>query len=299
MVDLSQVIRSDIEASINAFEDNDFENMNIFANRSMANAIFGEDKKLILPGFLMKELAGIFGTLEARGKEQTAFSTAKTIGANYVSSLSKLLREKGFEENELWQKFHEVSLELRKFLMSTVEERTYKEDPEFTRYAFEWLVKYLEKKKETLFNPKNLLLKGILNDMDRIFRVYGGVLLDTHTISLVRALDRYYDYCRKAYSQSDGTLDKDGIAKTVFPFIDRIAGLSSSPSESQASIVNETLWELVKRWREFFLDYLELPRPRVEVERGIEIPEEAKRKITESVTKTLEKEVGVKKTPGR
>jgi len=297
VVDLPQVARSDIEASINAFKENDFENMNIFANRSMADSIFGEDKRLVLPGFFMKELATVFGLLEVRGKEQTAFSTAKTIGVNYVSFLSRLLREKGFEESELWQKFHEVNLELRKFVMSTVEGQTYKEDPEFTRYAFEWLVNYLKKKKETLFNPRNLLLKGILNEMDRIFRVYGGVLLDTYTLSLVRALDRYYDYCRKAYIGSDGTLDKDTIAKTIFPYIERIHGLSSAPPETQASMVNETLWELVKGWREFFIEYMELPRPRVEIERGVELPEEAKRKITESVTKTLEKEVGVKKTP--
>jgi hypothetical protein len=65
--------------------------------------------------------------------------------------------------------------------------------------------------------------------------------------------------------------------------------------ETQTSIVTETLWELVKAWRQFFIEYMELPRP-TKVERGIELPEEAKRKITESVTKALEKEIGVRKT---
>lgn len=297
MEELFQVVRSDIEASVKAFKENDFENMNIFANRSMANAILGEDKKLILPGFFMKELAAVFGTLEARrGREQPAFSTAKTMGVDYVNLLSKLLSKKDFEESELWHNFHELNVKLRKFVMITFEEQTYQEDTRFTRHAFEWLINYLEKKKQTLLNPRNLLLKGILNEMDRIFRAHGGMLLDTCALSLIRALDRYYDYCRIAYGKTDGTLDEDRITSIIFPYIERIRNLFSSPTETQASIVSETLWGLVKGWREFFIEYMELPRPKIEIERGVELPEEAKRKIAESVTKTLEKEIGVRKT---
>lgn len=297
MVNILEVVRSDIEASIKSFKNDDFENMNIFANRSMANAIFGENKKLILPGFFMKELTAIFGTLEARGgKEQTAFSTAKAMGVKYVNSLSKFLSEEDFKESELWLEFHRLNEELRKFLVIKYEEETYKENTGFTRHAFEWLIGYLENKKETLFNPRNLLLKGVLNEMDRVFRVHSGTLLDTYVLSLVRALDRYYDYCRMAYRKIDGTLDEDRIKSQVFPYIEKIRNLFSSTTEPEASIVTETLWELVKAWREFFIEYMELPRPKIKVERGIELPEEAKRKITESVTKTLEKEIGVRKT---
>jgi len=296
MVEILQVVRLDIEASITAFKENDFENMNIFANRAMANAIFSDDKKLVLPGFFMKELVGIFGTLEARkGREQPPFSTAKAIGVDYVDSLSKLLSEENLDEGRLWQEFHKVNVELRKFIMNPFEEKLYKEDISFTRHAFEWLVKYLENEKFTLLNPRNQLLKGILNEMDRIFTVHSGALLDVHELLLIRALDRYYDYCRIAYRKPDGTLDENKITQIVFPYIQKIHDVSSSPTNNQTAIVDETLSELVKGWREFFIQYMELPRPRIEIERGVELPEEAKRKITESVTKSLEKEIGFKK----
>jgi hypothetical protein len=295
LAEVFQIVRCDIEASIKAFEANDFENMNMFTNRSMANAILGEDKKLVLPGFFMKELVIIFGALEARGgREQHAFSTAKTRGLAYVKLLSQTISEKDFDENKLWAEFHEANSELGKFLMNEFEEETYKEDNTFSEYAFKWLMDFLEKEKHTLSRPENMLLKGILNDMDRIFRIHGGTLHETYAFSLVRALSRYYDYFIVAHRKNDGTIDEEKIQSMIFPHVEKIKSMYLT-KETKALAVTEVLWELVKGWRELFIEYMELRRPTIEVERGVELPEEAKRKITESITKSLEKEVGVKK----
>lgn len=295
MTEIFQIVGCDIEASVKAFKENDFENMNIFANRSMANAILGEDKRLVLPGFFMKEFTIIFGSLEARGgREAPAFSIAKTRGLTFVQQLSQTISKEDFAEDTLWNEFHTANAELSGFLMSKFEEGTYKEDKIFSARAYKWLVDFLEKEKETLLKPRNSLLKGVLNDMDRIFRIHGGALPETYAFSLVRALDRYYDYFTRANEKNDGTLDEEKISAGIFPYIGKIKKLYST-AETKAPAVTEVLWELVKGWRELFIKYMELRRPLVEVERGVELPEEAKKKITESVTKSLEKEVGAKK----
>jgi translation initiation factor 2 alpha subunit (eIF-2alpha) len=51
------------------------------------------------------------------------------------------------------------------------------------------------------------------------------------------------------------------------------------------------LWNLVKTWRELFIQFGELLPPGVALQKGIELPEDLKKKLTESITKTLEKEM--------
>jgi len=295
MESVFQAVHQDVEASIRAFEREDFENLNIFANRLMANVVFGADGKWALPGFFLKNIALIYGTLKI-GAPATAFSTAKSIGNGYLNSLGKLTADGNFDENMLWREYHEFSNRIRKFLMNEFEEKVYKDNFDFTHHAIKWLIRHLDEKREVLFDPNNVFLKGLLNEMERIFRVHGGEMADTYAISLVTALDRYYDYFRLAYKAPDGCINQNKIKEIIFPFVDKIVGLLSSETGANASDVGGVLWELIRGWREFFIHYMELrPRPGVVVERGIELPEEAKKRLTETVTKALEREVRVKK----
>jgi len=288
-----RAIKEDVKAALEAFKNDSFDNMNIFANRMMANAIFDTNKKLILPGFLLKDVSFIFGSLKIREKP-TAFSTAKSHGFKYIEEVDKLITG-SFDEDQLWKGFHDFNRNIRKFVMNDFEEKSYSENIEFTRKAFLWLLDYINKEKGALFDSHNLFLKGILNEMDRIFRVHSGELADTFVVSLIRALDRYYDYFRLIHTIPGKGIDVEKVEKEIFPFIDKISNIYTQKKD--VSEVDDVLWELVKGWREFFIRYMELPTVRLrfekEVERGIELPSEVKKKLTESITKTLEKETQV------
>ena len=148
---------------------------------------------------------------------------------------------------------------------------------------------FLKKNTEILFDKNNLLLKGILNEMNRIFRVYSGELSEIVLMSLVKALDRYYEYVRKIYERPNNLIDEERVKQDVLPYIDQIEKVCRS--KLKLSEADSILWNLVRGWREFFIQRMELLTPTVRFERGVEMPKELKKKLSESVTKALEKEI--------
>jgi len=286
MESLHDAIKEDLRAAVEAFKVDSFDDVNIFANRIMANAVFGTDEKIFLHGFFLKDVAVTFMVLKTR-KEATAYSTAKSHGFGYVGSLEKSFSS--FDEENLWEEFHKYYDEVRRFLMSDFEGRSYSNNIEFTRNAFSWLVKYLGEHRDILIDANNFLLKGVLNEMDRIFRVHSGGLPEVALISLIKALDRYYDYFRRVHEKPNGRIDEEKLKKDVFPYIDQLEAVYRQ--ELKISEIDDVLWNLVKGWREFFIQYMELPTARVAFEKGIELPPELKKKLSESLVETLEKKI--------
>ena len=286
MESLQKAVREDLKAAIEAFRNDSFDDTNIYANRIMANALFGDDVTLFLHGFFLKDVAHDFMMLKAK-KEATAYSTAKSYGFKYIESLEKSFPSS--DPGNLWKEFHEYSDGIRKFLMSDFEEKSYSNNVEFTQSAFSWLVKYLKEHKDVLLDPRNWLLEGVLNELDRIFRVHSGMLSEVALRSLIKALARCYEYSRRVYRTPTGQMDETRLKANVFSYIDSIEEIYSRGTKIDE--VDEILRKLVKDWREFFIQYSE-PRPaRVQFEKGIELPPELKKKITESLSETLEKKL--------
>lgn len=289
MESIPRVIRQDLAAAITAFEKDSFSDMNMYANRLMANAAFGEVEELILPGFFLKDTASIFLKLKAMSRS-AAISTAKTLTTKYLSSLKEYVSSEKIEVKLLWISFYQFSRDIRKFLTADLEKKVYADDTAFTRHAFIWLMNYMKNQKEVLLDPNNRLFKGILNEFERIFRNHSGELGDIFALSLVNALDRVYNYLMISKAD-DGNIDKGPLEKIVFPVIDGMEQLVYPPEEPQIAEVTHVLWNLTKQWREFFIQYMEWERFRSGVERAIELPAEMKKKLAESVSKTLEAEV--------
>jgi hypothetical protein len=288
MKSLCKVTKEDLGAAIDAFRNDSFDFVNIIANRIMANAVFGTDTKIFLPGFFLKEAARTFVVLKIR-KEPSGYSTAKSHGFKYVESLARALSLSSLDEAELWKEFHDFSNRMRKFEMNEFEERSYSDNVEFTRNTFSWLLKHLNENKHLLFDSRSFLFKGTLNEMERIFRAHSGGLPETALISLIKALDRYYGYVGRAHMKSNRHIDEEAVKSKIFPYIDRIG--KSYKQELDIKEVDEILWELVKGWRELFIQYMELPGTRVTFEKGIELPAELKKKLSEGITKALEKKI--------
>jgi hypothetical protein len=287
MSEVEKVIGEDLKAALGAFRDDDFGNVNVFANRIMSNAIFGENQKIFLPGFFLKDVAFTFGLLKAR-KTPMPFATAKAHGFSYVENLGKSLTS--LDEEQLWKDFHEFNDKIRKFEMTTWEEKSYSDNPKFTNESFRWLLSYLNSHKEILSDPRNFLLKGIINETVRIYRVHSATLNDTVLLCLMIALDRNYDYMCKVWDRPDARIiDERKLKELILPSIDQIVAMGNK--ELKINEADALLWNLVKTWRELFIQFGELLPPGVALQKGIELPEDLKKKLTESITKTLEKEM--------
>lgn len=281
LTDISQIIEQDVKAAYSAFKNDDFTDMNIFANRIMSNAILSEDPRLNLVGFFLKEMARIYGPIKAR-KELSTFSTAKSLGDVYIRSI----RLKG-TINELWEQYHQFFDRVRRHRLDEYEKQSYKENVEFTRFVFRWLIEKLSKDRNTLFNENNQFIRGILNEMDRILNLHGGELVDLYAWSLAKALQLYYGYVD--YFGKD---ERRGvIEKSVFPYIDDMAK-TLLQDEVDSKEVTLLLQRMIVDWRICFIYFMERPRlVPIEREKKVLITEETKKKISETVSKALEKEV--------
>ena len=285
-------VQQDIAAAIRALDKDDFENMNIFANRAMANAIFGPDKNILLLGFFLKDVALELMNLRAAKKKPTAVTTAKVLASSFVDKLKVLAQKKDFQEAEAWALYLDFSNKIRKYTMMEIEEQVYKDSTEFMRVATNWIIQHLDKNRDVLLEPSNQFLTGILNELGRIYKIHGVDLRELYVLCLLIALDRVYDYVEMESRMSDGRLDEKKIRDRVFPFIDRIVTIfKDEKREPAAAEVDEVLYELIYKWREAFIHYMEVrPAPGLVAERGVQLPEETRKKISEAISKALEKE---------
>jgi hypothetical protein len=77
-------LKQDLAATYEAFQVDNFEECNILANRFMANSVLAGDKKVFLPGFLIKEVAVDFVNLRRAG---SSLATAKPVGQEFMKTL--------------------------------------------------------------------------------------------------------------------------------------------------------------------------------------------------------------------
>jgi hypothetical protein len=280
-MDIHEVIEQDAKAAYSAFKNDDFRDMNIFANRIMSNAVLSEDYRFVLVGFFLKEIARIYGLMKAR-KDLSAFSTAKSLGDTYLKSIGL-----GKSFNELWEEYYQFYGRVGEHRLDEYEKESYKKNVEFTRYAFRWLIGKLSEDRNILLNENNQFVHGILNEMDRIIRVHGGELNHLYAWSLVRALQLYYSYVDYFGKEER----KQIIEKSVFSYIDDIAKtLLKDPIDPNE--VTNLLQRVIVDWRICFLHFMERAElVPIEGEKKVQITEETRKKISESVTKALEEEV--------
>lgn len=289
---LQKVTSEDAVAAIDAFQDDKFSQMNMFANRLMANAVFGDSENVFLSGFFLKEVADIF--LRLKAMQKTPISTAKTVAMKYLSSMKESLLSGKIDVKLSWISFFQVYRDLQDFLVTDVEKKVYTKNLDFSKDAFLWIIRYLKDKKTVLRDPNNLFFKGVLNEFERIFRNHSGDLNSVFTMSLVRAMARLYDYM--LIGKSEKVIDEKKLEELLFPQIDNLEKLVYSGDNPQFEEVTHALWILVKEWREQFIKYMEPTRlAQVQVERAIEIPPEMKKKLAESVSETLEKDITPKR----
>jgi hypothetical protein len=287
-------LQQDLKAIVLALGEDDFENTNIFANRLMSDATILNDHKHLLIGFFSKDVAAEMMELAAM-KQATALATAKAHVTMFLSRMEQLANKEDFAQQEIWDEYVVVADKLRRYHLTQHEQKAYADNKEFTHKIAAWLLQHLRREQNLLLKNRSQLLKGILNELSRTYRVFGAEKPEIVLLSLLTALDRVCDYVRFASQFPDESIKSESAKSAILPYVERILDIMQA-EPVDINKVDVLLSELIIKWREAFINYLELPPVvAVPVEKGVKLPEETKKRITEAVTKALEAKQKAKK----
>ena len=283
-----EIYTKNMEVAVLSFKMEDFQLMNIISNRIMSDSLFGSSENFALLGFFVKQMALNYLNLKPRISESD-FLDAKLVGEEYLYTL--LSSSKDIDIVKSWADYHEFNIKIQQYAESDIDKSIkgiYGDNPNITENVRYWLIDFLVKDREMLYDSKNNFLKGLISEFQRVGLAYGYRVIDTIIFSCLVALDRYYEYFVFRHTAENGLLDTEKVKPTFFPYIDKVKQFSSS-SELDYKELTHLLWQLIKSWRESFIYYTELPYKTVQ--KPIELSKEAKKKLSEAVSKALQKEV--------
>lgn len=285
------VIRQDLKVARNAIDAEEFGMVNVIGNRIMSNLLVEDREELMIIGWMLKDLGGELGGIKER-KEKNKLEDAKKLAKEHLDELGDMLMHKRTSASDLWDRYFDIEKKIRKDILSELEADEYKEEHEFSRKAAIMLIEHLHSNRELLLKKNNRLISGVANDLSRVVNEHGGK--EAMIVYLVfRALDHYYRYLM--YEEGiDGKIEDESRFKSkIDDYIDKVYEMASMIRDAQIDELyehsNRILGKLGYAYRKYFINYLDIP-PRIVVEREIEIPEKAKEKIRDIVSKS-EKEL--------
>jgi len=259
----------------------------------MSDALFMDGairRQATLAGIFMRDVA--FEMM--RVAQMGPFSTAKAGVRSYVKLILDSAAKGTITSKDYWGIYGQYTNKIRKYGISEEEAKAYSDNEEFTNSTVRFLLTYLSRNTDLLYDSRNFMLEGVLNECIRVYRVHGARTEEYVIINLLIYLQRIYYYVRYSQTDSDQKVQKSIVDSEILPNIDKILALSSKePLDLDESTT--LLEKLALLWREYFVRYMEPATPTgSQAERGVELPEETKKKITAAITKDLEKETKTK-----
>jgi hypothetical protein len=123
---IREIILQELDICMELLEKEDFDNLNIIANRIMENSLFSNQILYFLPGCFIKDLTLIFRKIFS-SKEAKAFHSSKVIGKDYINSLKE--RFSGNVEEELvWTEYHLFRVKILQYSRDDYETKLYEDN---------------------------------------------------------------------------------------------------------------------------------------------------------------------------
>ena len=282
------VLARNIAASVLCLKTGEFQLMNILGNRIMSDCLLSDYPDEILLGFFVKQVA--ITCLSSKSRlDDAEFSKVKIICERYLDTLQDSSKKP--IALEAWLLYHTFNIDVAKITNSDVDKQIkaiYQDEPSITREMCRKLIHFVSTNRDILEDPNNKMFEAIISDLQRLGLSYGYEVIDTIIYSLMLSLQRFWEYFKIQCMLQDKSLDSKLISKVIYPYIDGILNISNS-QEVNFKYVANLFFDLFARSRELFFMYGELSgKP---MERPIELNQETKRKLSEVVSKALQKEV--------
>jgi hypothetical protein len=287
----TNVIRQDLKVAKKAIDAKDFGMVNTIGNRIMSNLLVEDREELMIIGWILKDLGvelDLIKEIEEKEKLDDAIKSAK----EHLGELDDMLMHKRTSASDLWDRYFDIEKKLRKNLISKLEVGVYREEPEFSKKAAIRMIEHLHSNRGLLSKKNNQLIRGATGDLARIVNEHGGK--EALIVYLVfRGLEHYYTYLMYGEVVDGRIEDERRFKSKIDEHIDKVYEMASTIRDRQIDelyeLSNRILGKLGSEYRKYFINYLELPR--LVIERKIEMPEKAKEKIGDIISKSFEKEL--------
>lgn len=288
------VLKQDIKVAENNINGNDFRMVGIIGNRIMANLLGDESKtkEFMLIGWILKEVSEELEAVK-RFKDPSKLNNSTKIAKESLKQIETILSKKEYDTKKLWGIYFDWKKDIRDHILSKLEDKIYTKKPEFTRGISLVLIQHFLENKNLLLKQNAQLTKGILNDLARIINEHGATEAEYMTYIVFKAFDQYFDYALYSEMSFDGKLNEENLKSKIDKYIDTIEKISKiyeakeledMYAESTALVYDLSI-EMRKYVHSYFIIHTQV------VERKLELPEEAKQKISETISKAFEKEV--------
>ncbi len=255
-----KILQQDINASSHFFEKNNFISMNIVANRYLENCIIFDDYRLCLPGVFIKDMANDYIGIIKHPYKSKKINSAKAIGESFISRIKEYFKD--LKEEKLWEEFHKYNLNINDFLRDEIDAH-YRRDLSFSSQSFKFLLNYLKNNINYLYVINNRFLEGIGSIMVRVIRNHSFSINELKIYLYIKFLDLLYQYLYYENFKND-SLDIENIKKELPIYLEYIKSINE---EKDIDVINfdKSLWKIVKKWREMYIFYRDIPRQTKEV----------------------------------
>jgi hypothetical protein len=287
MTPIYDVLKQDFAAAKEAFANTDFHNMNVCANRLMSNVIFGEksDWKYMVAGYFLRIVANDFLVR----KDEDDVKSIRQHAEQFVAAIDRGFKE-DLELMVIWKGFFDYTQKKRESLMSSAERKVYTENRAFTAQGFAYLTARFFND-PFLTSQDGVLLKAFIVEADRLIRNHGANNKELVLFSLIRALDWIDRYAVVAVADAERTGQSTNIRDNLKPYLERIQKWYSGAEEVPYREATEILCDILLKWRELYLRYMERSGTSPEEERRMELPGQVRQRIGETIAQALQKDI--------
>ena len=245
-----EILSQDFEYCLKAFENDNFNLMNIAANRLMENSIFLENQEIFLIAAILKDIANDYmGIVQ---NKRNILNSAKVLGKNTIDSIKSNLN-KGINIEKLLQDFFEFTVNINEFHKDELESQVYMKNTKFTSLVFKKILKFLEENKSSLKKINSTLLTGVLNVMIRIFKNHSCTLKENMVYLYFKLLTLLHPYVIEKTVPKEELIEEDfqNYLETHIDFIVK----SYLNDDIDFKKYCSKLWEIGKQYRELYLSF--------------------------------------------
>ena len=242
-----EILSQDFKYCIKAFESDNFNLMNIAANRLMENSIFLENEEVFLVSAILKDIAHDFmGIFQGR---RNVLNSAKVLGKKAIKAIKNNFYN-GINSMTLWKEFQEYGVKINEFHKDELEIEVYRENTEFTSLIFKKILEFLIEHKFILKKINNTLINGILGVMVRIMKNHSFTLQENMVYLFIKLLAILYGYVvEKSYPEEE--INDEDYKKYLEDHIDFIVE-SYFNQNIDMKKYNKELWKIGKQYRELY-----------------------------------------------
>ncbi len=278
-----EIIGQDLEVAVKAAEADDYNIIRIVGNRIMMNLFITEEVKLMLLGYMVRELGGELRTIKRNNKD--SYEDLKKESIAYLKDLETLIASEKTDPKIYWEKFIDTEIKLRKYLLDEYDNSVYDDQAEFAKgFSLKLLDAFYSLKKDIPTLKNHVLMMTF--ELSRNFNQHSGK--EALIIYLVfRALMEYYSFY---VIQAENPISKNRTKRSeekLIEYVDKIYELKTSISNIDELYIksNDIIDALGRDTRLYYLSY---GGREEKVEQKLELPEDAKQKIGETIMQSLQ-----------